>query len=283
MSENQAEHAVSTMCRALGVTEAGYYAWKTRPASKRAREDVQLSEHIHAIHQMSDGTYGAPRVRAELVDTHGVQVGQRRVARLMREARLAGVSRRGYCVTTKRDDAAQPAADLVERRFEARGPNELWVADITYIPTWAGFLYLAVVIDVWSRKVVGWAMATHLKAELVIAALDMAVAQRQPRDVIHHSDQGCQYSSLSFGQRCKQAGVRPSMGSVGDAYDNALCESFFASLECELLDRRTFRTHAEARMAVFQYIEGWYNLRRRHSALGYQSPANYEKKYRTAA
>ncbi|MBZ4414829.1 IS3 family transposase [Myxococcus sp. XM-1-1-1] len=154
---------------------------------------------------------------------------------------------------------------------------------MTYIPTWAGFLYLAVVIDVWSRKVVGWAMATHLKSELVISALDMAVAQRQPRDVIHHSDQGCQYTSLSFGQRCRQAGVRPSLGSVGDAYDNALCESFFASLECELLDRRTFRTHAEARMAVFQYVEGWYNLRRRRSALGYQSAANDEKRYPTAA
>ena len=283
MSENQAEHAVSTMCRVLGGTEAGYYAWKGRPASKRATEDAQLCERIQAIHEMSDGTYGAPRVRVELVDTHGLQVGQRRVARLMRESRLAGVSRRAYCVTTKRDDMARPAADLVERRFEARGPDELWVADIAYIPTWAGFLYLAVVIDVWSRKVVGWAMATHLKAELVIAALDMAVAQRQPQDVIHHPDQGCQYTSLSFGQRCRQAGVRPSMGSVGVAYDNAMCESFFASLECELLDRRTLRTHAEARMAVFQYIEGWYNLRRRHSALGYQSPANDEKRYRTAA
>ncbi|XXF79238.1 IS3 family transposase [Myxococcaceae bacterium GXIMD 01537] len=283
VSENQAEHAVATMCRVLGVTEAGYYAWKGRPASKRAVADAQLTERIRAIHRMSDGTYGAPRVRAELADEDSLAVGMRRVARLMRTASLVGVCRRAYCVTTKRDEAARPAADLVERRFEADGPDELWVADITYVPTWAGFLYLAVVIDVWSRKVVGWAMATHLKAELVIAALDMAVAQRQPTDVVHHSDQGCQYTSLSFGQRCRQAGVRPSMGSVGDAYDNALCESFFASLECELLDRRTFRTHAEARMAVFQYIEGWYNLRRRHSALGYQSPANYEKSFRTAA
>nr|BDT37557.1 IS3 family transposase [Myxococcus sp. MH1] len=183
MSENQAEHAVSTMCRALGVTEAGYYAWRGRPASKRAEEDTHLSKHIHAIHQMSDGTYGAPRARAELVDTHGLQVGRRRVASLMREARLAGVSRRGYCVTTKRDDAAQSAANLVGRRFEARRPTELWVAGITYIPTWAGSLYLAVVIDVWSRMVVGWAIATHLKSELVIAALNTHLCSFQPGGV----------------------------------------------------------------------------------------------------
>ncbi|WP_425537943.1 IS3 family transposase [Myxococcus stipitatus] len=283
VSENQAKHAVATLCRVLGVTEAGYYAWKGRPASKRAVEDEQLTESIRGIHRMSDSTYGAPRVRAELAEEHQVKVGMRRVSRLMRAAGLVGVSRRAYCVTTRRDEVARPAANLVKRRFEASRPDELWVADITYIPTWAGFLYLAVVLDVWSRKVVGWSMATNLKAELVIAALDMAVAQRQPRDVIHHSDQGCQYTSLGFGQRCARAGVRPSMGSVGDAYDNALCESFFASLECELLDRRTFRTHSEGRMAVFQYIEGWYNLRRRHSALSYQSPANYEKRYRTAA
>jgi putative transposase len=171
----------------------------------------------------------------------------------------------------------------VDRRFEATGPNQLWVADITYVPTWAGFLFLAVVIDVWSRKVVGWSMATHLRTELVIAALNMAVTQRQPREVVHHSDQGTQYTSVAFGQRCKEAGVRPSMGSVGDAYDNALCESFFASLECELLDRRSFRSHAEGRMAVFRFIEGWYNLRRRHSSLDYLSPINYELKHHRAA
>ena len=152
-----------------------------------------------------------------------------------------------------------------------------------YIPTWAGFLFLAVVIDVWSRKVVGWSMATHLKSDLVLSAFDMAVTQRQPSGVIHHSDHGTQYTSVAFGQRCQQAGVRPSMGTVGDAYDNALCESFFASLECELLNRRAFRTQAEARMAVFRYIEGWYNPHRRHSSLDYQSPMNYERKHRVAA
>jgi putative transposase len=156
------------------------------------------------------------------------------------------------------------------------------VADITYVPTWAGFLYLAVVVDVWSRKVVGWATANHLKTDLVLAALDMAVAQRQPSSVIHHSDQGTQYTSVAFGQRCQQAGVRPSMGSVGDAYDNAMCESFFASLECELIDRYSFKSQSEARLAVFRYIEGWYNPHRRHSALDYLSPVNYERQHLAA-
>ena len=271
------------MCRALGISESGYHAWRTRPASRRATADATLLERIRAIHAMSDGTYGAPRIRAELADVDGAHVGTKRVARLMRQAGIAGVSRRGFCVTTVRDKKARPAPDLVDRHFEATAPDQLWVADITYVPTWAGFLFLAVVIDVWSRKVVGWSMATHLKTELVVAALDMAVAQRQPRSVVHHSDHGTQYTSVAFGQRCKQANVQPSMGSVGDAYDNALCESFFASLECELIDRRTFRSQSEARMAVFHYIEGWYNPRRRHSALDYQSPANYEKQHLTAA
>jgi putative transposase len=212
----------------------------------------------------------------------GRKVGIRHIARLMRKAGIAGVSRRRFCVTTTRDGA--PASpDLVARKFNADGPNKLWVADITYVPTWAGFLFLAVVIDVWSRKVVGWSMATHLRTELVLAAFDMAVTQRQPVGVVHHSDHGTQYTSIAFGQRSQQAGVRPSMGTVGDAYDNALCESFFASLECELLDRHAFQTHAEARMAVFRYIEGWYNPHCRYSALDYQSPVNYERKHLAAA
>jgi putative transposase len=195
----------------------------------------------------------------------------------MRGAGLLGASRRrGGPTTTRRDKEGRPAPDLVDRDFSATGPNQLWVADITFIPTAAGFLYLAAVLDAWSRKVVGWAMAHHLRAELVLDALEMAVGQRRPKDVIHHSDQGSQYTSLAFGKRCKEAGVRPSMGSVGDAYDNAMCESFFASLECELLDRRRFASQAEARMAVFSYIEGWYNPVRLHSALGYRSPITYE-------
>jgi putative transposase len=180
-------------------------------------------------------------------------------------------------VTTVRDRQARPAPDLVERNFVAPAPNCVWVADITYIPTWAGFLYLAVVLDVFSRRIVGWAMATHLRTELVLAALNMALGQRHPAGVIHHSDQGSQYSALAFGRRCDEAGVRPSMGSVGDCFDNAMCESFFATLECELLDRRHFKTQIEARMAIFEFIEGWYNPHRRHSAIGYLSPIDYEK------
>src|SRR5262245_60811107 len=197
----------------------------------------------------------------------------------MREAGLRGVSRRGWVCTTQRDRNGRPAADLVQREFSAQAPDQLWVADITYIATWEGFLYLAVVLDVFSRKVVGWAMRAHLLTELVLSALDMALTARRPQAVIHHSDQGTQYTSVAFGARCEAAGVKPSMGSVGDCYDNAMCESFFATLECELLERSTFRTKAEAEAVVFQFLEGWYNPHRLHSSLGYVSPINYEKAY----
>ena len=276
MTAHQAVHCTATMCHVLGVSPSGYYAWRKRPLSPRARTDVALSAEIEGIHRESHGTYGAPRVHAELA-ARGIHVGRKRVARLMRAAGLRGVSRRKPWRTTVRDAAARPAPDLVARDFTAPGPDRLWVADITYIPTWGGFLYLAVVLDAWSRRVIGWAMETHLRTELVLAALDMAVAQRRPADVIHHSDQGCQYTSIAFGTRCAEAGVRPSMGSVGDAYDNALCESFFATLECELLDRQRFRTQVEAWLAVFDFIEGWYNPRRRHSALDYLSPVIFER------
>ena len=276
MTAQQAFHPVAALTRVLGVSPSGYYAWRKRPLSPRARADVELSAHIEAIHRASRGTYGAPRVHAELAAL-GLHVGRKRVARLMRALRVQGVSRRRWPRTTVRDPAQPPAPDLVARDFTAAGPDRLWVADITYILTGAGFLYLAVVLDAWSRRVIGWAMETHLRTELVLAALDMAVAQRRPRDVIHHSDQGSQYTSLAFGGRCRAAGVRPSMGSVGDAYDNAMCESFFATLECELLDRQRFPTPAAARAAVFDFIEGWYNPCRRHSALAYLSPCDYER------
>jgi putative transposase len=264
------------MCFLLGVSPSGYYAWAVRPASRRARTDEELAARIESIHERSRGTYGSPRIHAELVAS-GTQVSRKRVARLMREAGLEGASRRRGITTTVRNQKVRPAPDLVERNFAAEGRDRLWVADITYIPTWSGFLYLAVVVDAWSRRVVGWSMATHLRTELVLEALNMALEQRRPQAVIHHSDQGTQYTSFAFGLRCRAAGVRPSMGSVGDCFDNALCESFFATLECELLDRRRFRTQAEARMAVFEFLEGWYNPRRRHSALGYLSPVEFEK------
>ena len=268
---------MATMCRVLDVSASGYYAWQGRPPSARAQADAALLAQIRAIHTRSRGTYGAPRIQAELA-AQGTHVGRKRIARLLQAAGLAGVSRRPWVTTTRRDPTARPAPDLVKRRFTVEGPNQLWVADITYISTWAGFLYLAVVLDAWSRRVVGWAMATHLRTELVLDALNMAVTQRRPTRVIHHSDQGSQYTSLAFGRRCEAAGVRPSMGSVGDAYDNALCESFFATLECELLDRRRFATQVEARLAVFDFIEGWYNPHRRHSALAYLSPLAYERR-----
>ena len=276
MSAHQAEFPVATMCRVLGVSTSGYYAWRNRTPSKRDQDDEMLLEKIRQIHQMSYGTYGAPRIHEELRD-QDVRVGRKRVARLMRGAGLVGVSRRKGVTTTRRRSDAEPAPDLVERDFSAEAPNQLWVADITYVPTGEDFLYLSVVVDVFSRRVVGWAMADHLKTELVVRALEMALSQRRAHGVIHHSDQGCQYTSFAFGQRCRAAGVRPSMGSVGDCYDNAMCESFFATLECELLDRERFATKEQARMALFQYIEGWYNPRRRHSALGYKSPVEFER------
>jgi putative transposase len=279
MTANRAMFSISIMSRTLGVSRAGYYAWLDREPSVRSQADAELTDRIAAIHKASKETYGAPRIHAELID-EGMRIGRKRVERLMKAAGLAGVSRRKGTRTTFRDERVRPACDLVDRNFHADEPNQLWVADITYVPTWAGFLYLAVVLDAFSRRIVGWAMGHDLKAQLVLDALNMALSQRRPVGVIHHSDQGSQYTSVAFGLRCKEANVRPSMGSVGDAYDNAMCESFFATLECELLDRRKFRTKAEARMAVFQFIEGWYNPGRRHSALGYQSPINYERSER---
>jgi putative transposase len=279
---NRAKYPIATQCRVLGVSPSGYYAWLDRAPSARRVIDAALLERICAIHRASRGTYGAPRIHAELVD-EGWRIARKRVARLMREAGLFGVSRRKRVCTTQRRPDARPAPDLVERDFTADEPDQLYVADITYVPTWAGFLFLAVVLDACTRRIVGWAMANHLRTELVLDALNMALHQRRPTHVIHHSDQGTQYTSISFGRRCKQAGVRPSMGSVGDCYDNAMCESFFATLECELIDRSTFRSHAEAKLALFEFIEGWYNPHRRHSSIEYLSPINYERRIKTTA
>ena len=268
------------MCRVFGVSSSGFYAWTKRGPSARAIEDARLTARIRVFHARSKGRYGAPNIHADLRD-EGTRVGKKRVARLMKADGLQGVSRRKWVATTTRDADAQGAPDLVERRFVAEAPNQLWVADITYIPTWAGFLFLAVVLDAYSRRIVGWAMAEHLRTELVLAALNMALGQRKPREVVHHSDHGTQYTSIAFGLRCKEAGVRPSMGTVGDAYDNAMCESFFATLECELLARRRFATKAEARIAIFEFIEGWYNPIRRRTGLGRISPIEFERRHST--
>ena len=281
MRAHQATFPVAVMADVLRVSRSGYYAWRDRPPSARAERDVEIAEAIRASHAASDGSYGALRVHEDLKES-GFRIGKKRVARLMREHGIVGVTRRRGPTTTTRQPGAPKGPDLVERDFTADGPDQLWVADITYVPTGSGFLYLAVVLDAFSRRIVGWAMAGHLRSGLVLAALDMAVAQRRPAEVIHHSDHGCQYTSLAFGARCREAGVRPSLGSIGDCFDNAMCESFFATLECELIDRRRWATKAEARMALFQFIEGWYNPRRRHSALGYDSPIAHEQKHHGA-
>jgi len=277
VKSNQATYSISMQCRLLGVSASGYYAWSTRPPSPRALGDLMLGDRIEALWHESRETYGRPRIQGDLAEA-GIHVSDKRVARLMRERNIHGASRRKGFKTTVRDHDARPAPDLVDRKFTATEPNQLWVADITYVPTWSGFLFVAIVLDVFSRRVVGWAMATNLRTQLVLDALNMAIYRRQPENVIHHSDQGTQYTSIAFGSRCHEAGVRPSMGSVGDCYDNAMCESFNATLECELLVRHRFKNPREAALAVFDYIEGFYNPRRRHTAIGNISPAEYERR-----
>lgn len=245
------------------------------PAQARGRA---IARSDSPLSWRSEGRYGAPKIHADLTED-GERVGCKRVARLMRQDGLVGVTRRRWTVTTRPGRNARAAPDRVERDFTADRPDQLWVADITYVPTWVGFLYLAVVLDVFSRRIVGWSMAGHLRAKLVLEALNMAIERRQPSKVIHHSDQGCQYTSLEFGEQCRRAGVAPSMGSVGDCYDNAMAESFFATLECELLQQTRFQNHAEARKALFEFIEGWYNPRRRHQSLGQVAPIQFEKRH----
>jgi putative transposase len=270
---------VTVMCRLLGVSTSGYYAWRSRPPSARSDADHALSRRICLIYDRSRGTYGMPRVWAEL-RYEGVYCSRKRVARLLRLAGLQGCHRRKGPRTTRRKPEVAPAPDLVRRDFTAIAPDQLWVADITHVSTWMGFLYLAVVLDAYSRRIVGWAMAEHLRTELVIEAVEMALWRRRPSGgVIHHSDQGSQYTSLAFGRRLRDAGMIASMGSRSNCFDNAMAESFFATVECELLARQRFPTRNAARMALFDYIEGFYNSHRRHSALDYLSPAAYERRW----
>jgi putative transposase len=274
----KAHHGVSHLARVLGVARAGYYAWASRPPSDRARRDALLGEQIRQIHTRSRGTYGAPRVHAELRLGLDVRVGRKRVARLMREHGLQGVHRRRRGGLTRRDPHAVPAPDLVERDFTPAGPDRLWVADVTQQRTDQGWLYLAVVLDAFSRRIVGWSMADHLRTELVLDALDMAISQRNPAaGLVCHSDHGCQYTSFAYGRRLTASGLVASMGTVGDALDNAVAESFFATLECELLDRHHWPDRQTLRTAIFDFIEVFYNRQRRHSTLDYTSPADYEQ------
>ena len=282
MSENRARFSVKRTCQVLGVSTSGYYAWLKRGPSARELSNERLKQKIISIHAASRGTYGVPRITAEL-RAGGERVGRARVARLMRMESLEGITRRRWRKTTIRDRRAEIPEDLVEREFKAQRPNQLWVADITYISTWTGFLFLAVVIDVFSRRVVGWAMADHLRTELILDALGMAAQQRQASDTIHHSDQGSQYTSSAFMKSCDQLGIVRSTGSVGDCYDNAMAESFFATLKCELTNRIRYPNQAVARLSIFNYIEGFYNSRRRHSSIGYLSPIEYERRHLAAS
>jgi len=277
VAAQKASHSVKTLCRVLGVSRSGFHAWQRRAPSDRALGDAWLVEKIRQVHVSSRGTYGSPRVHAEL-RFDGIRVGRKRVERLMRQQQLSGLVRRRRGRTTIRVPGVRVADDLVGRDFSAPAPNRLWVADISYLRTWEGWLYIAVVVDCYSRRVVGRSIADHLRADLVVDALEMAVARRRPEPgLVHHSDQGSQYVSLALGQRCRRAGIELSMGARGCAYDNAVCEAFFQTLKSELVDRRSWPTKAETRIAVFDFIETFYNRRRRHSTLGYLSPAEYEK------
>jgi putative transposase len=273
----KASYPISLLCQALGVSRSGYYDWKDRSPSKRDTENAALTEKIKEIHTRSRQIYGYPRVHAEL-RALGVRCSRKRVARLMRKAGLRGCLRGRKKRTTRRDKHAVPAPDLVKRNFRAIALDKLWTADITYVHTQEGFVYLAFILDAYSRKVVGWSMASHLRTELVVDALEMALWRRKPdAGLIHHTDRGAQYTALSFGKRLEEAGVVASMGRTGSALDNAISESFVASLKSELLYGYRFLGREAARTAVFDYIEGFYNRVRRHSSLGYLSPSNYEQ------
>jgi len=281
IDQERAHHAVSRLCSVLNVTRQGYWAWKQRPASRRRLEDERLKRRILAAWTKSDRTYGAPRLHAELRLAGGVKVGKKRVARLMRELEIQGVSRRrGRVRTTIQDKRTPPAPDLVNRDFRASGPNETWVADITYVPTYEGWLFLAAVMDLYSRKIVGWSMREDLEAPLVVDAISMAITRRKPKPgLVHHSDRGSQYTSIAMGRTLRDSKVMASMGSKGDPWDNASAESCISTIKNELVKRRTFATRDQARLALFRYIEAFYNPLRRHSSLGMLSPDEHERRY----
>lgn len=272
----RANHSVATLCRVLGVSRAGFYAAQRRPPCKRAQEDEVIAAAIAEIHADSRQTYGAPRVQA-MLGRRGIRVGRKRVARLMAAEGLSGLIRRRRGKTTVRVPGIATAPDLVRREWSPSEPNRLWVADITYCRSWEGWLYLAAVLDCHSRKVVGWSLRNDLRAELVTDAIEMAVSRRRPDErLIHHSDRGSQYVSLAFGQRCKEAGIDLSMTQGGSPLDNAVAESFFATLKRELVDRYSWPTRVDLRVAVFEWIEVFYNRQRIHTTLNYASPEEFE-------
>ncbi|MEA2001860.1 MAG: IS3 family transposase [Actinomycetota bacterium] len=283
-----ADLPVTACCSVMKVSTSGFYEWKQRQSDpcRRQQQDAELTETITQIWRQSRGTYGSPRVWAELKLGENIRVGRKRVERLMRQAGIEGLYRRRRQGCTSRDPEATPSDDLVKRRFHPTGPDRLWIADITEHPTREGKVYCAVVIDAWSRRVVGWSIADHLRAELVCDALDMAIWRRRPKPdagLVHHADHGTQYTSWAFGQRLRNAGLLGSMGTVGDALDNAMAESFFGTLQLELLDRHHWETRRQLAQAIFEYIEAFYNPERRHSSINYMSPIDYETSHNRPA
>ena len=276
IAAERANHPVALMCQVLGVSRSGFYEWSTRPPSRRSVDDRSLTRTIARIHHGSRGTYGAPRITAEL-RAEGIRVSRKRVARLMRAARLQGKHLRRP-PSVRRKGFKRPVPDLVGRCFDPVALDRIWASDITYVATAQGWLYLAIVMDLHSRRVVGWATAAHMRTELPLGALEMALARRRPpRGLIHHSDHGSQFLSVEFTERTTQAGIALSMGAHGSALDNAVVESFFATIKRERLDER-FTTRAHAHRAIAEWIEVFYNPRRRHSFLGYLSPVEFESR-----
>jgi putative transposase len=282
-AEKVAGHNVAKACELLEVSRAAFYQRRHSAPSQRQVTDAKLLEQIRAIHEESKGTYGAPRIHKELLHRH-LACGKRKVTRLMRQAGLEGRCRKRWRKTTVADPGAEAARDLIQRHF-GPGPemDRRYVGDITYISTWEGWAYLATVIDLASRRVVGWALADHMRTELVEDALTMAFEHRAPEEgVIFHSDRGCQYTSGDFATLARHHGVILSVGRRGECWDNAVAESFFATIKRELIDTRAWPTRTGLRRAVFEYIEGWFNTRRLHSTLGYLSPAQYEAVHHNA-
>jgi putative transposase len=273
----KANYPVVRLCRVLNVSASGFYAWVKRPPSARTVANAALTERIRVVHARSRNTYGSPRVHAELRETG--PVGRKRVARLMREAGVVGCRPRGFRRTTIAEPSAQ-TDDLVRRDFRPAGLDQLWVSDITYVRTDEGWLYLAAILDACSRRVVGWSLADHLRTELALDALSMALSARHPvPGLIHHSDRGTQYLSGAYADRLADQHLRQSVGRPGTCWDNAVAESFFATLKTELLHRQSWPTRQQARTAIFEYIEAFYNRQRRHSTLGYLAPAEFEWRY----
>lgn len=270
------EFKILLLCRVLGVSRSGYYAWLKRPPSERERADQELAQLIRATHQRSRGTYGSPRIHAEL-KAQGRKVGRKRVARLMRCDTLAARQRRRFKVTTCALPGRPVAPNVLKQQFSAQCPNEKWLADITYIPTREGWLYLAAVLDVHSRLIVGWAMGSHLTQDLVLQALQMALRHRHPTSLLlHHSDRGSQYTAEAYQKLLRAYDITVSMSGTGNCYDNAMMESFFSTLKTECVTG-PYSTRQEAWQSIFEYIEVWYNRQRRHSSLGYLSPAAFEQ------